>query len=166
MVYHRSLESEDRTDRGPHQLMQWRDLERLTEPSKGKFQIKIIIEEKFMPASVPPQYNSKAVTGMVGLENLGATCYLNALLQVSRRLSHADCYKSSCRYRVYYLIIMYRLFIFFNIFPVFIDVISCKQLPQGGLPVAARRGRVEIVHHSRSTERFQKSSVCKHRSEH
>ena len=32
---------------------------------------------------LPYGYNSKVETGMVGLQNLGATCYLNALLQVN-----------------------------------------------------------------------------------
>ena len=36
-----------------------------------------------MPVLNPNQgYDSKRETSMVGLENLGATCYLNALLQV------------------------------------------------------------------------------------
>jgi hypothetical protein len=33
-------------------------------------------------STLPPGYSSKAATGMVGLQNLGATCYLNALLQL------------------------------------------------------------------------------------
>ena len=35
-----------------------------------------------IPYAIHHGYNSKQSTGMVGLENLGATCYLNALLQV------------------------------------------------------------------------------------
>jgi hypothetical protein len=44
--------------------------------------IKVLIEEPFYPAQMRPGYDPKSYTGMVGLANLGATCYLNALLQV------------------------------------------------------------------------------------
>jgi ubiquitin C-terminal hydrolase len=41
------------------------------------------IEEIFQPAIPPPHYKSKLATGMVGIENQGATCYLNSMLQVN-----------------------------------------------------------------------------------
>lgn len=83
---------ESRIDRGNFQSA---DIHKLASLGKihcknfPKVRVKVSIEEQFTPAKVPINYDSKTTTGMVGLENLGATCYLNALLQVSnaRRVS-------------------------------------------------------------------------------
>ena len=49
--------------------------------------VKVVMEEPYYPLRHNlAQYNSKESTGLVGLENLGATCYLNALLQVMSHL--------------------------------------------------------------------------------
>ena len=50
--------------------------------SDGHFRVRVTVEHLPTPFRPPPEYNSKEATGMVGLCNLGATCYLNALLQV------------------------------------------------------------------------------------
>lgn len=44
--------------------------------------IKIMLEEGIVRSKPPANHDPKTATGMVGIENLGATCYLNALLQV------------------------------------------------------------------------------------
>ena len=46
------------------------------------FRIGVRIENVPEATVVSTSYNSKVSTGMVGLSNLGATCYLNALLQM------------------------------------------------------------------------------------
>jgi hypothetical protein len=44
--------------------------------------IRVAMELLYVPSSIPRSYDSKTQTGMVGIANQGATCYLNSLLQV------------------------------------------------------------------------------------
>ena len=57
---------------------------------EGFFTVRCKLTALPSPVVPSPDHDSKAMTGMVGLENLGATCYLNALLQV-RGLLHLLC---------------------------------------------------------------------------
>lgn len=54
--------------------------------------VRFVIEEEFRPESIKSHYNSKQVTKMVGIENLGATCYLNSLLQM---LFHINAFRKA-----------------------------------------------------------------------
>ena len=69
---------EGRVDRG---FNQWISIHELKKDAVF-LEMNVALEEIFEPTRAPLNYNSKRATDMVGLENLGATCYLNALLQV------------------------------------------------------------------------------------
>ena len=54
--------------------------------------IRVNLDVVFKKTTPPINHNPKLVTGMVGLENLGATCYLNALLQVFGEVACLESY--------------------------------------------------------------------------
>jgi len=56
------------------------------------FRVRVILRTAFKTATVPISWDSKKETDMVGLENLGATCYLNALLQM---LYHINAFRDA-----------------------------------------------------------------------
>ena len=86
----------------------------VTPSLKGCLRIGVrIMANKYLDShKLPLGYNSKVATGMVGLANLGATCYLNALLQVqsTKRVRPINYFLTS-----------------------FIDVVSYSRLPKGGV---------------------------------
>jgi len=68
---------------------------RLDDDSPKFIKVRVTVEEVFAPNFVPRgklHNHSKVLTDMVGLENLGATCYLNALLQM---LYHVNEFRQS-----------------------------------------------------------------------
>ena len=73
----------ERIDSGEHKVVSIDNLDTPRYTEDEKFRVQITLLEEFRPAVVPLNYDSKASTGMLGLINQGATCYLNALLQVA-----------------------------------------------------------------------------------
>eukprot|EP00981_Chlorochromonas_danica_P002970 scaffold601_cov170-Ochromonas_danica.AAC.31 len=74
-----------RVDQGEPKFCPFNNLQECGRPiDANRFAVRFQIEitERFVPMRVPLHYNSKQMTGMVGIENLGATCYLNSLLQM------------------------------------------------------------------------------------
>lgn len=88
-VYRRPENTSERLDCGNWHTFPGFDAHRFFEMAKAEgfrgpltVRMSLNIHEIVGNSAPPPRYNSKLATGMVGLENLGATCYLNSLLQV------------------------------------------------------------------------------------